>query len=94
MSASILTPSRAMLLRESGEQDEVTITDVSDGGIGLAVSKLPSVGEHIIVRQAGHADLAAQIRWAAGARAGACFEWTALNVDSEHGDGIVRKAIS
>ena len=73
MNTSILAPSRALMLRESGEQDEVTITDVSEGGIGLAVSKLPSIGEHIIVRQVGHADFAAQIRWAAGARAGAVF---------------------
>ena len=63
----------AMLVRDDGSVDAVTITECTDRGFRLAVSLRPNLGERVLIRVDGVRDVPAQIRWAHGAEAGGSF---------------------
>ena len=63
----------ALLVRDDGSEDAVTITEWTDRGFRLAVTLRPKLGEHVLIRIDGARDLSAQIRWAHGAEAGGSF---------------------
>ena len=55
---------KAVLVRKDGSEDDVTITEISEGGFRLEVSATPRIGERVRLRAKGFDDLPAQIRWA------------------------------
>jgi len=63
----------AVLIDSDGEQQQVTVLDVSSGGFKLKVSSLPRIGDHVRLRVDGSAEIQAQIRWAVGQEAGGVF---------------------
>ena len=64
---------KAVLVRENGTEDDVVMTDISDGGFRLEVSETPGIGERVFLRAEGYGDFPAQIRWALGSQAGGAF---------------------
>ena len=63
----------AMLIRQDGTEDAVTITEYSPGGFRLTVSTRPALGEDVRIRVAGQPDVPGRIRWAHGEEAGGSF---------------------
>ena len=63
----------AVLIDSDGEQQQVTVLDVSSGGFKLKVSSLPRIGDHVRLRVERSAEIEAQIRWAVGEEAGGVF---------------------
>ena len=63
----------AVLVRDDGSQDAVTITECTERGFRLAVSLRPNLGEQVLIRIDGDRDLPARIRWAHGVEAGGSF---------------------
>ena len=63
----------AVLVRDDGSEDAVTITECTDRGFRLTVTLRPNLGERVLIRVDGVSDLPAQIRWAHGAEAGGSF---------------------
>ena len=63
----------ALLVRDDGSEEAVTITECTDRGFRLAVTLRPNLGEQVLIRTDGVRDLPAQIRWAHGAEAGGSF---------------------
>jgi hypothetical protein len=63
----------ALLVRDNGSEDAVTITECTDRGFRLAVSLRPNLGERVLIRVDGVCDLPAQIRWTHGTEAGGSF---------------------
>ena len=70
----------AVLINSDGVHSDVTVLDVSSGGVRLEVSETPRIGEHVTLRTDGRDDYPAQIRWALGTEAGGVFltqvDWT------------------
>jgi len=60
----------ALLVREDGVQEPVTVTEFTSNGFRLAVSVRPNLGELVHLRVEGAADVPAKIRWAHGSEAG------------------------
>jgi hypothetical protein len=69
----VSTDLRATLLRESGQELEVVITDISKDGFKLASETQLTIGERIDLRVPKTGDVPAQIRWAIGGEAGGVF---------------------
>jgi hypothetical protein len=63
----------ALLVRDDGSEDAVTITEFTQGGFRLEVSLRPNLGERVLIRAIGLDDLPARIRWAHGAEAGGSY---------------------
>ena len=63
----------ALLVRDDGSEDAVTVTECTDRGFRLTVTLRPKLGEQVLIRIAGVHDLPAQIRWAHGSEAGGSF---------------------
>ena len=63
----------ALIVREDGSEDAVTITECTDRGFRLAVAIRPKLGEQVLIRIVGARDLPAKIRWAHGTEAGGSF---------------------
>ena len=63
----------AVLVRDDGSEDAVTITECTERGFRLAVILRPNLGERVAIRVDGARDLPAQIRWAHGSEAGGSF---------------------
>ena len=63
----------ALLVRQDGSKDAVTITECTDRGFRLAVALRPNLGEQVLIRIVGARDLPAKIRWAHGTEAGGSF---------------------
>ena len=60
----------ALLVRDDGSEDDVTITEFTTTGFRLAVSLRPKLGELVLLRVGGLRDIPGKIRWAHGAEAG------------------------
>ena len=63
----------AVLVRDDGSEDAVTITECTERGFRLAVTLRPNLGEQVLIRIDGDRDLPARIRWAHGVEAGGSF---------------------
>jgi hypothetical protein len=63
----------AVLIDSAGDEQQVTVIDVSSGGFKLKVSSVPRIGEHVRLRVERSAEIEAQIRWAVGQEAGGVF---------------------
>ena len=63
----------AVLVRDDGSEDAVTITECTEQGFRLAVTLRPNLGEQVLIRIGGIRDLPARIRWAHGVEAGGSF---------------------
>jgi len=63
----------ALLVRDDGSEEAVTITEFSQGGFRLEVSVRPNLGERVLIRVYGLRDLPGQIRWSHGTEAGGSF---------------------
>ena len=63
----------AVLVREDGSEDAVTITEFTDCGFRLIVVSRPRPGERIMLRAHGGGDLTGKIRWSQGVEAGGSF---------------------
>jgi hypothetical protein len=63
----------AVLVRDDGSENAVTITECTDRGFRLTVTLRPNLGERVLIRIDGARDVSAQIRWAHGAEAGGSF---------------------
>jgi hypothetical protein len=63
----------ALLVRQDGSENCVTITEFTQSGFRLAVVARPDLGEDIQIRVAGQPDIPGKIRWSYGAEAGGSF---------------------
>jgi hypothetical protein len=63
----------ALLVRNDGTEDSVTITEFTQTGFRLSVEASPELGEDVHIRLAGQLDVPGKIRWAYGAEAGGSF---------------------
>jgi hypothetical protein len=63
----------ALLVRDDGSEDVVTITEFTQTGFRVVVSLRPNMGERVLIRVTGVRDVPARIRWAHGAEAGGSF---------------------
>ena len=63
----------AVLVRDDGSEDDITITEFTSNGFRLAVSLRPNLGELVLLRVKGLRDVPAKIRWAHGAEAGGSY---------------------
>lgn len=63
----------ALLVRDDGSEESVTITEYTNRGFRLIVACRPRLGERILIRAKGACDLPGQIRWAQGVEAGGSF---------------------
>jgi hypothetical protein len=63
----------AVLIDSAGVETVVTILDVSSAGFKLEADETARIGEVVILRVDGSADLQAHIRWAVGNQAGGVF---------------------
>jgi hypothetical protein len=63
----------ALLVRQDGSENCVTITEYTQRGFRLTVVARPELGEVIQIRVAGRPDMPGRIRWAHGAEAGGSF---------------------
>lgn len=69
----VSTDLKAVLLRPSGEEIAVLITDISKDGFKLSSDTQLLIGERIDLRVPKAGDVPAQIRWALGNDAGGVF---------------------
>ena len=60
----------AMLVRNDGSEDDVTITEFTPNGFRLTVALRPNLGESVLLRVKGLRDVQAKICWAHGSEAG------------------------
>ena len=60
----------ALLVRQDGSEDAVTLTEFTDRGFRLTVSLRPHLGEPVLIRLDGFRDVPGRICWAHGAEAG------------------------
>jgi hypothetical protein len=60
----------AMLVRNDGSQDDVTITEFTPSGFRVTVALRPNLGESVVLRVKGVRDVPAKICWAHGSEAG------------------------
>ena len=74
LSRPVAKDQAAVLIREDGSEEQIVLTDASEGGVGFVAANPPRVGEHVLIRVIGRHELAAEIRWASGQRAGGAFE--------------------
>lgn len=63
----------AVVVRASGEEQSVTITNVSSDGFSVDGQKGLTGGERVHLRLADAGTIHAEIRWAAASRAGGVF---------------------
>ena len=63
----------ALLVRDDGSENCVTITEFTQGGFRLAVSLRPKLGEQVLIRVTGHRDLPGRICWSHGTEAGGSY---------------------
>lgn len=69
----VSTDLKATVLRASGEEIAVLITDISKDGFKLSTDTQLMIGERIDLRVPKTGDIPAQIRWALGNEAGGVF---------------------
>lgn len=69
----VATDLKATLLRSSGEELSVIITDISKDGFKISSDVQLKIGERIDLRVPKTGDVPAQIRWALGNEAGGVF---------------------
>jgi len=69
----VSTDLKAVLLRPSGEEIAVLITDISKDGFKLSTDTQLMIGERVDLRVPKTGDVPAQIRWALGHDAGGVF---------------------
>lgn len=69
----VSTDLKAVLLRPSGEEIAVLITDISKDGFKLSTDTQLMIGERVDLRVPKTGDVPAQIRWALGSEAGGVF---------------------
>lgn len=69
----VSTDLKAVLMRPSGEEIAVLITDISKDGFKLSTDTQLMIGERVDLRVPKTGDVPAQIRWALGNEAGGVF---------------------
>ena len=69
----VSTDLNGKVLRTSGEEIDVVITDISKDGFKLSSDAQLLIGERIDLRVPKTGDVPAQIRWAVGKEAGGVF---------------------
>lgn len=63
----------ALLVRNDGSENSVTITEFTQTGFRLSVEARPRLGEDVHIRLGGQLYVRGKIRWAYGAEAGGSF---------------------
>jgi len=69
----VSTDLKAKVLRASGEEINVTISDISKDGFKLVSEVQLMIGERVDLHMPKTGDVPAQIRWAVGNEAGGVF---------------------
>jgi hypothetical protein len=64
---------RATLVLSDGREVEVSVIDISSGGLRVKSEETLNIGEFVRLRSAQADDVAVQIRWSLGSEAGGVF---------------------